>query len=131
MYTDNNGLQAMTTAGILEAKSESEMAQINWISRQFMGKKASKKGKGKGKNNNSNTDTDTSTNLKPDKSATNSNKKKKCAWCNDTSHPTWKCETFGNGKWDTKQCTKCKGFGHPIEACVNPSKKEKKEVTKK
>ena len=57
--------------------------------------------------------------------------KKSCAWCGENSHQTDKCETFGNGKWDKKQCNRCKGYGHPQEMCVTPIKKNRQEACKK
>ena len=136
IYEDRNGLQSMTTAAVIQTK-EDEPNHINYIASQFQGKKS--KGKGKGKSNNNNNKTyqakfsQASSNLKPDdnKSDKNQKAKKKCAWCGEQNHPTWKCRTWGNGKWDNKECNRCKGRGHPQEACSNPPKKEKKDVVMK
>ena len=122
IYEDRNGLQSMTTAAVLENQTDPD--QINYIARQFQGKKSTK-GKKEAPIS------DASTNLKPNnKTEKNAKKNKKCAWCHDTKHPTYKCSTYGSGKWDNKQCNRCKGTGHPQDACPNPPKKNKNTAKK-
>ena len=130
MYRNHNGLQAMTAAGIIE-KSDLDSDMVNLIPNQFKGKKA--KGKGKGKNTTTPFQPKTdnakgSPNLQSDNSKSKS--VKKCAWCNNTSHPTYLCKNYGNGKWTDKKCNRCNGLGHPQEACINPPKKKKEEKKK-
>ena len=50
---------------------------------------------------------------------------RQCAWCGDTSHKYWNCNTHGNGKWKNRQCNRCLGTGHPSEVCSNPRKEKK------
>ena len=125
MYQNHNGLQAMTAAGVLEKipdnPTEYDEYMINYVANQFQGKKAKAKGKGFNKKPESKP-----TKAQFDSQASNRTKQK-CAWCNDKSHLTYQCKTYGNGKFKDKKCNRCGGIGHPQGACINPPK----EIVKK
>ena len=129
VYSNHNGLQAMTAASVIETNNPEELS-INYVANQFRGHK--QKGKGKGKKE-GNSDKSNQT-MKPNPTSYDNQKKKgkkSCAWCGENSHQTDKCETFGHGKWDNKQCNRCKGYGHPQEMCVTPIKKNRQDTGKK
>ena len=139
MYTNHNGLQAMNTAGIFASDDKDDDAiQINYIANEFRGKFQKKKGNDKNKGQYGNNESKTA-NQNPqasDKSnPQNGGKKPKsermCLWCGEKSHYSNQCKTFGNGKWDGKQCNRCKGWGHPQDLCTNPSRKTKDKNSKK
>ena len=125
MHNDN-GLAAMTTAAVLNPE---DPEYINYVQNQF--KPKGKKGKGKGKNQKSKGKNNQQFSNPPNSKGkgggknNNNNNTKKCAWCG-SNHHSHQCKTHGDGKWDTKQCNRCKGFGHPQAACITPMKKKEK-----
>ena len=142
-FRNDNGLQAMTAAGVLE-----DCPQINAVRSQFQNKNL-KKGKGKGnqkgqsnENNNQNKNQNSGNNQnKYQNSGKNQNSKPKynaagkkpkftpgktkCVWCDSVDHKDDDCKTKGNGKWDNRPCFGCGGVAHPIQKCPNPIKKKK------
>ena len=82
------------------------------------------KGKGKGKKNVNDQGKSSKQQPKAKQEAVEK-KTKACAWCQSREHATFQCKTYGDGKWDKKSCNRCKGTGHPQEACANPPKAKK------
>jgi hypothetical protein len=125
MINNDNGLQAMTAASVIIPQSEE--GYINYIDNQLRGQNFKGSNKKKGNWQKHDKSNNASSNLKPVPKTANTesipnkskNKKKICAWCSE-SHQTFQCKTHGNGKWDKHKCSRCKGIGHPVEACVNP-----------
>ena len=150
VFSNHNGLSAMNTAGVLEADDENdEVIQVNYIANEFRGRYQNKNKKGYDKNKGNNGKNGQSNYTKqqqgnnpqvsdkpnPQKGkgkgkGKNKKPERMCLWCGEKTHYSNQCKTFGNGKWDGKQCNKCKGYGHPQDLCTTPSKKIK-ENTKK
>ena len=127
IMNNDNGLAAMTTAAVTIPE---DGEYINYVHNQFKSKGSKKKGKGKGKNKNKPANKNPSTHpsdlaAKPKNEKNKNSVDKKCAWCGDKSHFSHQCKSHGDGKWDEKQCNRCKGYGHPQAACINPAKKDK------
>lgn len=142
-YRNDNGLQAMTAAGVLE-----DCPQINAVRSQFQNKNL-RKGKGKenqksqsSDNNNQNKNQNSGNNQNQNQNSGNNQKSKsksktagkkskytpgktKCTWCASVEHRDSECKTKGNGKWDKKPCFGCGGVAHPIQLCPNPILKTK------
>ena len=128
------GTGALSTFGVIQ--NNDEIDQINKVAYNFeflpkdnnKGKGGKGKGKGKKINNYNNNDSGKNSKQQPKtKQVVSGDKKntKVCAWCQSKDHPTYLCKSYGDGKWADKECNRCKGTGHPQEACVNPPKSKK------
>ena len=119
MVKNVDNIQAMTASSVFAQTTP----QINYVNSQFRGKQMkSNKGKGKGRGNKQPKQTEQ---YKPTEPSTDVKMKmNKCAWCDMTNHASYECKTFGKGRWDGKQCNRCKGYNHPPSICPSPGKKK-------
>ena len=127
MIKNTDNIQAMTASSVFAQTTP----QINYVNSQFRGKQWKNnsennrnKGKGKGKGR-GNRQPKQPGQYKPTEQSTDVKMQmNKCAWCDYTNHSSHECKTFGKGKWDGKQCNKCKGYNHPPAICPSPGKKK-------
>ena len=122
MLKNTDNIQAMTASSVFAQTTP----QINYVHSQFRGKQMKynkeKKGKGKGRGNKQPKQPEQN---KPTEQQSDVNmKSNKCAWCDMTNHASHECKSYGKGKWEGKQCNRCKGYGHPPSLCPSPGKKK-------
>ena len=114
----------MSAAGILQPMSINNISDPMAMTaiKNKNKNKNKKKGKGKGKNNDKKSTENNKPNSQQKSQQTNTAKQepRKCYWCGMTNHRHFECRTRGNGKWEKKQCNRCKGYGHPPEVCSTP-----------
>ena len=127
MIKNTDNIQAMTASSVFVQTNP----QINYVNSQFRGKQMKNnrekkgKGKGKGRGDKQPKQPKQPEQYKPMKQTTDVEMKmNKCAWCDMTNHASHECKTYGKGKWDGKQCNKCKGYNHPPALCPSPGKKK-------
>ena len=129
MIKNTDNIQAMTASSVFVQTNP----QINYVNSQLRGKQMKNnrekkgKGKGKGRGDKQPKQPKQPEQYKPMKQTTDVEMKmNKCAWCDMTNHASHECKTYGKGKWDGKQCNKCKGYNHPPALCPSPGKKNLK-----